>query len=111
MYKQLHETVANRGLSNCMSRKVAWCLLLGVSQSTLNDFYGSLYDGYLTDVFSLAKSTEADFEVQRMIKLDVKRTFSEKHFPQLEAVCDEGRNPLFNVLAAYAKHNPEVGYT
>jgi TBC1 domain family member 10 len=41
----------------------------------------------------------------------VPRTFAEYKIAQFRTPEDSRQNPLYNVLAAYAKHCPEVGYT
>lgn len=76
----------------------------------MNNYYKNLYEGYLSDAFNLAKSTVNDLKVQRQISLDVQRTFAQSRISAFIAPIDEQKNSLYNVLAAYAKHCPEVGY-
>ena len=68
--------------------------------------YFNLYQNCLSEAFNSEKNSVKDLKVQKQIKLDVQRSF-----PQFKISMDEGENSLYNVLAAYAKHAPEVGYT
>lgn len=70
----------------------------------------SLYEDYLKDANDLNKSSQKDLVIQRQISVDIPRTFSDQQFPELRVPCTSGLNPLYNVLVAYSKHLPEVGY-
>lgn len=83
---------------------------MGIFKDGVDNCYRDLYQGYLTDAFDPAKSTVDDFKVQKQISLDVARTFAMAGIEAFRRDCQARTNPLFNVLAAYAKHCPEVGY-
>lgn len=93
-----------------MSRQLAWQLSMGICNANVQNCYRSLYEGYLSDAFNLDKSTIDDFRVQKQIALDVKRTFAPSQIASFIAPTEDRQNSLYNVLAAYAKHCPEVGY-
>ena len=42
--------------------------------------------------------------------MDVPRTFADQEIPGFIKDPESRENPLYNVLAAYAKHAPELGY-
>ena len=63
VYKQIKEAIAAFQLSNGQNRKLAWSLLMGISASNVNSYYKNLYEGYLSDVFNLEKSTVNDFKI------------------------------------------------
>lgn len=65
VYKHIYDSISNQTLSSGLNRKLAWCLLLGISKNTIDEFYKQLYEGYLEDAFNLEKSTYTDFEIQR----------------------------------------------
>lgn len=56
----------------------------------------------------MTKSTIQHMQHQSQIEKDVYRTFVDREFFRQEMTL--GQNPLYNVLIAYSKHNPEVGY-
>jgi hypothetical protein len=50
--------------------------------------------------------------VEKQIKLDIPRTFAPRKIPQFDPeLIKKGKNSLFNVLAAYAQLDLDVGYT
>ena len=109
-FRQIAEAVQKRSLSNGQSRQLAWSLLMGICSANVQACYSDLYAGYLSDAFDLDKSTISDFKVQKQISLDVHRTFSTARIPGFIAPVESRQNCLYNVLAAFAKHCPEVGY-
>lgn len=83
---------------------------MGICRESVESCYRDLYNGYLSDVFNLEKSTVDDITVRRQISVDVKRTFASARVPQFTAEIESQQNSLFNLLAVYAKHCPEIGY-
>lgn len=69
-----------------------------------------MYSGYVEAVFDLGQNTVEDLKVQKQISLDVTRTFGKQRIPQFIAPIESRQNVLYNVLAAYAKHAPSLGY-
>ena len=47
----------------------------------------------------------------RQIKKDVPRTSSTFQDPKFELPIESGKNPVFNLLSAFAVHDKELGYT
>ena len=84
--------------------------MAGSCSHNIQQSYKALYEGYVSEIFNLNKSTVSDLRIQKQIKLDVPRTFACSNIPSFRVDVDEGQNPLYNVLASYAKHCPEVGY-
>lgn len=86
---------------------LAWLLLLNITKEQVFD---SLYEDYLKDANDMNKSTQRDLVIIRQISVDIPRTFAEQDFPLLRISISTGLNPLYNVLVAFSKHLPEVGY-
>ena len=111
IYKQIVSAINKRSLANGQSRKLAWSLLCGVCRRNIQSSgIEDVYVGLVDDVFNLNKSSIDDLKVQKQISLDVVRTFSKQRVPQFIAPIGSKQNLLYNVLAAYAKHEPDVGY-
>jgi len=51
-----------------------------------------------------------DVVIQKQIAVDIPRTFADLDIPQFKEPLEDGQNPLYNVLVAFSKHVPEVGY-
>lgn len=71
--------------------------------SGANDLKSNMAENFYT---SLLKQN-LNSSVVEMIKLDLHRTFPNNIFFKSTKHC---QNELFNVLVAYAHHNPKVGY-
>ena len=111
IYKQIVSAINKRSLANGQSRKLAWSLLCGVCRRNIQSSgIEDVYVGLVDDVFNLNKSSIDDLKVQKQISLDVVRTFSKQRVAQFIAPIGSKQNLLYNVLAAYAKHEPDVGY-
>ena len=50
-------------------------------------------------------------KILRQIKKDVPRTSSTFNNDHFELPLSTGKNPVFNILSAYAEQDPELGYT
>ena len=61
-------------------------------------------------MFNLDTSNLEDVKTQRQITVDVPRTFAKEQIYQVLKPVESKENALFNVLAAYAKLVPDIGY-
>lgn len=60
------------------------------------------------DANDLTKSSMRDQQCKSQIEKDVYRTFCGHEL--FKESMKAGQNPLYNVLVAYSRHNPDVGY-
>lgn len=88
-------------------RRLVWCLLLNIQERQVDKDY---YQNYLRDANDLTKSTVHDVQTQKQIAVDIRRTLSELDIPEFKIPIESGKNPLYNVLIAFSKHQPEIGY-
>jgi len=66
-----------------------------------------LRDSMSADFYQNLLKEDLDPSIVETIKIDLPRTFPDNIFFK---TMDEYQSRLFNVLAAYAHHNPQVGY-
>ena len=93
-----------------MSRKYGWSLLLGISSNLVESSFKDLYNGLKAEVFNIDASNLEDLKTQRQITVDVPRTFAKEHIYQFLKPVESKYNALYNVLTAYAKLVPDIGY-
>jgi|688.fasta_scaffold266501_1 hypothetical protein len=93
-----------------MSRKYGWSLLLGISSNLVESSFKDLYNGLKAEVFNIDASNLEDLKTQRQITVDVPRTFAKEHIYQFLKPVESKDNALYNVLTAYAKLVPDIGY-
>ena len=102
------KNIAKRKLSTGTHR-MTWCLLLNIQRDQIIN-HTEFYKMYLKDANDVNKSTVHDVQTQKQIAVDIRRTLSELEIPEFQIPIESGKNPLYNVLIAYSKLQPEIGY-
>jgi hypothetical protein len=69
-----------------------------------SDYYTCL----LENCADVTQSSMLSEKFKTQIMKDVPRTMADRS--QFRQTMESGTNPLYNVLLAYSKHNPDVGY-
>jgi len=120
------------------TRRDAYCLTLGISLEFLEQHQNAIYSGLLTkasqrqlnhnsrmEEFRAENGPKARLPLEnccgdqtemcrfvRQIKKDVPRTSSSSfNLSEFEETSSSGKNPIFNILVAYAEVDQELGYT